>query len=74
MTKQEYLDEINTMLKSKPAYLRTGQAVFNYVNEHYGVARVAQFKYGIDCFYDDKKIPDFLDITYRLISINNDHP
>lgn len=67
MTKQEFLNEINLAIRDKPKMWRAGQTVFNYIDKKYGVARTAQFKYGIDCFYNDAKIPDFLDITYKLI-------
>jgi hypothetical protein len=67
MTKQEFLDEINKVLKNKPSEWRRGQTVFNHIDKKYGVARIAQFKYGVDCFYMDDKIPDFLDVCYKLI-------
>jgi hypothetical protein len=44
----------------KPAEWRKGQAVFNAVDTLYGVARTVQFVDGVDCFYDDSVIPDFL--------------
>ena len=67
MTKQEFLDEINKVVKEKPQNWGRGQTVFNYIDKNYGVARTIQFKYGVDCFYNDNKVPDFLDIAYKLI-------
>ena len=52
-------------------YIRFGQAVFNYVDEKYKVARTTQFEYGIDCFYDDSKVDDFLNKCYDLIKKDN---
>lgn len=43
-----------------PSGWRKGQAVFNAVDDLYGVARTVQFVDGVDCFYDDSRIPDFL--------------
>lgn len=43
-----------------PSGWRKGQAVFNAVDTLYGVARMVQFVDGVDCFYDDSRIPDFL--------------
>lgn len=43
-----------------PSDWRKGQAVFNAVDTLYGVARMVQFVDGVDCFYDDSRIPDFL--------------
>ena len=62
-------------------YIRYGQAVFNYVDEKYGVANIVQFKYRLasisqfyyefDCFYDDTKVEQFLDKCYELIKTVN---
>lgn len=69
MTLQEFLDDINDLLKNhKPDHWRRGQTVFNYIDDKYQVARIIQHQYGIDCFYDDKNIPDFLTIAYKLIT------
>lgn len=67
MTKETFLEEINAVIKNRPSEWRKGQTVFNYINEKYGVARTAQFEYGVDCFYMDDKIPDFIDLCYKLI-------
>jgi hypothetical protein len=69
-----FKDHVKNIAKSiidESPYIRYGQAVFNYVDEKYGVARIAQFDYGIDCFYDDTKIEQFLDKCYELIKTVN---
>lgn len=67
MTKEEFLKEVNTVIRNRPPEWRRGQAAFNYIDKTYGVARIAQFKYGVDCFYMDSRIPAFLDLCYKLI-------
>ena len=44
-----------------PKNWRQGQKVFNAVESLYGsVAREVQFQDGVDCFYDDNMIDEFL--------------
>ena len=69
-----FKDHVKNIAKSiieESPHIRYGQAVFNYVDEKYGVSRIAQFDYGIDCFYDDTKIEQFLDKCYELIKTVN---
>lgn len=54
-----------------PKNWRKGQSVFNYIDAVYGVARNIQFYYGIDCFYNDDNIDDFLDKAVELINRGN---
>ena len=61
---EEVLDYANNR---KPKSWRVGQAVFNYIDNQYGVARDVQFKENVDCFYDDKLIKDFLRLSYNRI-------
>lgn len=68
MTKNEFYNEIKNAIKNRPSYYRKGQACFNYIDEKYGVARIVQFKYRIDCFYDDSKINDFIDASYEELN------
>lgn len=69
MTKEEFKNEVLEALKEqKPQDWRNGQFVFNYVDRFFGVAREAQFNHGIDCFYNDNKINDFLDCCYGIMS------
>jgi hypothetical protein len=61
-------EEVLTAMENKPKWSRKGQFVFNYINERYGsVARIAQFKYGIDCFYRDDKIDEFIDCCINIL-------
>ena len=60
MTAEELKQEIYNWMPEKPKNWREGQAVFNYVDEVYGVARFVQFEDRIDCFYDDSQIDAFI--------------
>lgn len=44
--------------------LRFGQAVFNYIDEEYGVARYVQFDDEIDCFYNDELVDEFIELSW----------
>lgn len=61
---KEVLDYANNQ---KPESWRVGQAVFNYIDAQYNVARDVQFKDNVDCFYEDKYINDFLRLSYNRI-------
>jgi hypothetical protein len=52
----------------KPKSWREGQFVFNVVDSLYGVARIAQFEYGVDCFYNDDKIDEFLEVCAKILT------
>ena len=54
-----------------PKNWRKGQSVFNYIDNVYGVARTIQFKYGIDCFYNDNNIDEFLNKAVEIINHGN---
>lgn len=47
---------------------RLGQSVFNLLDTlQYGhLSRIVQMEYGIDCFYDDDKIDEFLKCAIKL--------
>ena len=60
----DFKEDVLTSMKNKPKDWRDGQFVFNYINEKYGVARYVQFIEGIDCFYRDDKIDQFIDKCY----------
>lgn len=62
--KQEVLDYTNNR---KPKQWRKGQAVFNYIDSVYGVARTVQFNDKIDCFYVDDNITEFIKAAYKYI-------
>lgn len=61
---EDFKEDVLTAMKNKPKDWRDGQFVFNYINEKYGVARYVQFIDGIDCFYRDDKIDQFIDKCY----------
>ena len=67
MRLDEFRAEVLTAMLNKPKEWRDGQFVFNYIDEVYGVARSVQFVEGVDCFYDDKKIDEFIDRSYMLL-------
>lgn len=73
MTKEDILKEVE-LLREKYPCLRKGQAVFNYVDMHpelfKNAARISQFNYGIDCFYNDDIIDQFIDQVLEIL--NND--
>lgn len=52
---------------SIPEWSRKGQFVFNYIDKYYGVARDVQFLDNVDCFYDDSKIDQFIELAYKRI-------
>ena len=54
-----------------PKNWRKGQSVFNYIDNVYGVARNIQFGYGIDCFYNDDYIDNFINKAVELINNGN---
>lgn len=66
MTKEELIKEIES--QEFPNNWRKGQAVFNYIDAVYGVARNIQFGCGIDCFYNDDYIDDFINKAVELIN------
>lgn len=52
----------------KPAEWRDGQFIFNYIEKTYGaVAREVQFTDGVDCYYLDNKIEEFLLAVWKRI-------
>ena len=69
MTLEEIKEEIKyeLSLHSRRKDMREGQEVFNYIDGVYGVARIAQFEYGVDCFYDDTKIDEFIETCAKII-------
>ena len=54
-----------------PQNWRKGQSVFNYIDNVYGIARTIQFKWGIDCFYNDNNIDEFLNKAVEIINDGN---
>ena len=54
-----------------PKNWRKGQSVFNYIGNVYGIERTIQFKWGIDCFYNDNNIDEFLNKAVEIINHGN---
>ena len=72
MTSTELKIEVLKAMENKPKEWRKGQFVFNYIDKHYApVARQVQFRDGIDCFYRDDMIDQFIDACALRIDINN---
>lgn len=67
MTFEEFKNDLLKGIKDYPSGWRYGQKVFNYIDYKYNVARTAQHKYGVDCFYDDSVIDEFLEKSYNII-------
>lgn len=69
MTKEEFKLNIKTaagIARKQHPELRKGQAIFNEADNYNHVARIVQFDYGIDCFYDDTMIEPFLDKCWEI--------
>lgn len=67
MSFSKFVADVMSLTDECPRFWRKGQAVFNIVDTKYGVARDVQFQDGIDCFYDDQKIADFLAAAYKRL-------
>lgn len=72
ITYEEFRNECLAVAENRSKYLRKGQAIFNYVDERYGVAREAQYAYKIDCYYLDEKIEEFIKCTYTILKDLNE--
>lgn len=68
MTFEEFKNEVLEGIKEYPFNWRYGQKIFNYIDHKYNVARTAQCKYGIDCFYNDSIVDEFLEKCYNIIN------
>lgn len=67
MTEEQLRKEIKEFLKNKPKGWRDGQAIFNYIDNAYGVAREVQMIRGVDCFYNDDNINEFIEVCAQVI-------
>jgi len=67
ITKDSLRKDIFEALKNKPKEWRDGQFIFNWVYDNLGVAVNAQNR-GVDCYYDDSKIDDFIDCCYNILT------
>ena len=68
MTLEDFQAEVLQAMSQRPTQYRAGQAVFNYIDEKYGVARYVQFVEGVDCFYDDEQIIPFIYSSYAVLN------
>lgn len=68
MTYDEFVTELWQKVDLCPSCWRKGQSVFNVIDETWGVAREVQFVDGIDCFYNDDAINDFILHSWVKIS------
>lgn len=60
----EFVQDIQDYLSSDITPYRKGQAVFNYIDEKYQVARLVQYVDKVDCFFNDALIPEFINKAY----------
>lgn len=67
MTFGDFKNEIDNVIINRPKSWRKGQAVFNYIDAKYDIARSVQFNDGVDCFYRDDQIEEFLQKAYKRI-------
>jgi hypothetical protein len=71
MTLNELFEEIDVALLDREPHIREGQFVFNYINRKYGnVAREVMDIDGVDCFYRDRDIDEFLKCVHKRLSSN----
>jgi hypothetical protein len=69
MTFEELKQEVEGAYKTScPKNWRKGQFVFNYINSYYGVARYVQFNKGVDCFYIDENIDEFIKASAECLN------
>lgn len=67
-TLEEFKQEIFKAMSRKPSFYRNGQFVFNHIEFEYGVADAVRIEDGVDCFYDDSKIDDFIECSYKRLN------
>lgn len=70
ITFQELKSEVMEKARFKHNYLRLGQFIFNYIHGFYGVACDVKDKDGVDCYYRDDLIDDFLKLCVKRINNN----
>lgn len=67
-TFEEFRDEVLDYANNhKPKEWRRGQAVFNYIDKTYNVARRVQFIDQVDCFHNDDLIDQFILLSYKQV-------
>lgn len=65
ITYEDFRNKVLSEVEKAPKEWRKGQAVFNIIDSQYGVARTVQFGNGVDCFYNDDVIEEFMLLAYR---------
>jgi hypothetical protein len=70
ITFQALKAEVMERARFKHGYLRLGQFIFNYIHGFYGVAMSVRVLDGVDCYYDDNLIVDFLECCVKRINNN----
>lgn len=72
MTQKTFTADIWKNVNKCPDEWRLGQKIFNVCEQLYGdVARDVQFIDGVDCFYNDRKIYDFLNAVWERVKDDN---
>ena len=67
ITYEDFESILWTKVNAAPSDWRRGQAVFNVIDEVWGVARDVQFIDGVDCFYNDSLINEFIACAWKRI-------
>lgn len=70
ITFQELKAEVMERARFKHSFLRLGQFIFNYIHGFYGVAMSVRVHDGVDCYYNDNLIDDFLECCVKRINNN----
>lgn len=65
MSFDEFKEYVLKRVEYTPKEWRYGQSVFNIIDEKFGVARDVQLFDGVDCFYKDKFVDEFLVKSYN---------
>lgn len=66
-TFEEFKTEVLDYASKRPKEWRFGQAVFNYIDEHYHVARRVQFIDKVDCFHNNDNVDQFILLSYQQL-------
>lgn len=74
MTYEEFRSDVLSYATNRPKNWRFGQAVFNYIDQKYKVARYVQFVENMDCFYDDSNVEAFMFRSYEVLNKQQETP
>lgn len=66
LTFNQFREDVLNNASKRPAHIRFGQAVFNYIDSKYNIARKVQFEHNTDCFFDDSKADAFIKTSYDM--------